>query len=121
MTDINRNGVQIKALNCICNINFNHYFTVVCRRLCHNLNDRAENISKFYCRHNELVSKFNVGLKSLLHQGLSETEFYDDLVYKFNKIRGMTDFSDQFRNSEFGIQNCELLYTLKYTSYMYGI
>ena len=32
---------------------------------------------------------------SLLHQGLSE--FYGDLVYKFKKIRGMTDFSDQFR------------------------
>ena len=24
-------------------------------------------------------------------------EFYGDLVYKFKKIRGMTDFSDQFR------------------------
>ena len=41
--------------------------------------------------------KINVGLKSLLHQGLSEPEFYGDLVYKFKKIRGMTDFSDQFR------------------------
>ena len=28
---------------------------------------------------------------------LSEPEFYGDLVYKFKKIRGMTDFSDQFR------------------------
>ena len=37
------------------------------------------------------------GLKSLLHQGLSEPEFYGDLVYKFKKIRGMADFSDQFR------------------------
>ena len=36
-------------------------------------------------------------LKSLLHQGLSEPEFYGDLVNKFKKIRGMTDFSDQFR------------------------
>ena len=53
--------------------------------------------SKFFRRYNEFVSKFNVGLKSLLHQGLSEPEFYDDLVYKFKKIRGMTDFSDQFR------------------------
>ena len=53
--------------------------------------------SKFYRRHNELVSKFNVGLKSLLQQGLSEPEFYGDLVYKFKKIRGMTDFSSQFR------------------------
>ena len=50
--------------------------------------------SKFYRRHYELISKFNVGLKSLLHQGLSEPEFYGDLVYKFKKIRGMTDFSD---------------------------
>ena len=39
--------------------------------------------SKFYRRHYELVSKFNVGLKTLLHQGLSEPEFYGDLVYKF--------------------------------------
>ena len=43
-----------------------------------------------------MISKFNVGLKSLLHQGLSEPEL-GDLVYKFKKIRGMTDFSDQFR------------------------
>ena len=32
--------------------------------------------SKFYRRHYELVSKFNVGLKIILHQGLSEPEFY---------------------------------------------
>ena len=53
--------------------------------------------SKFYRRHYELVSKFNVGLKTLLHQGLSEPEFYGDLVYKFKKIEGRADFSDQFR------------------------
>ena len=53
--------------------------------------------SKFYRRHYELVSKFNVGLKTLLHQGLSEPEFYGDLEYKFKKIVGRADFSDQFR------------------------
>ena len=53
--------------------------------------------SKFYRLHYELISKFNVGLKSLLHQGLSEPEFYGDLVYKFKKIKGRTDYSDQFR------------------------
>ena len=53
--------------------------------------------SKFYRRHYELIAKFNVGLKSLLQQGLSEPEFYGDLVYKFNKIVGRSDFSDQFR------------------------
>ena len=46
-----------------------------------------------------MISKFNVGLKSLLHQGLSELEFYGDLRYKFKKIRGMTDFYDQFRTN----------------------
>ena len=53
--------------------------------------------SKFYRRHYELVSKFNVGLKTLLHQGLSEPEFYGDLVYKFKKIVGRVDFCYQFR------------------------
>ena len=53
--------------------------------------------SIFYRRHYELVSKFSVGLKTLLHQGLSEPEFYGDLVYKFKKIVGRADFSDQFR------------------------
>ena len=41
--------------------------------------------SKFYRRHSDLVSKFNVGLKSLLQQDLAEPEFYGDLVYKFRK------------------------------------
>ena len=53
--------------------------------------------SKFYRIYYEMVSKFNVGLKTLLHQGLSELEFYGDLVYKFKKSIGMADFSDQFR------------------------
>ena len=34
--------------------------------------------SKFCRRHYELISKFNLGLKSLLHKGLSEPEFYGD-------------------------------------------
>ena len=48
---------------------------------------------KFYRRHHEKVSKFNVGLKSFLQQGLSEPEFYGSIVYKFKKIMGRTDFS----------------------------
>ena len=36
--------------------------------------------SKFYRRHFDIVSKYNVGLKTLLLQGLSEPEFYGDLV-----------------------------------------
>ena len=45
-----------------------------------------------------LVSKFIVGLKTLLHQGLSEPELYGDLVYKFKNIVGRADFSNQFKN-----------------------
>ena len=43
------------------------------------------------------INALNVGLKTLLHQGLSEPEFYGDLVYNFKKIVGRADFSDQFR------------------------
>ena len=53
--------------------------------------------SKLFRRHYELVSKFSVGLKTLWHQGLSEPEFYNDLVYKFKTIVGRADFSDQFK------------------------
>ena len=52
--------------------------------------------SKFNTHHSDLVSKFNVGLKSLLQQCLSEPEFYDDLVYKFRKIYACNDFSIKF-------------------------
>ena len=53
--------------------------------------------SKFYRGHYELFSKFNVGLKTLLHQGLSEPEFYGDLVYKLKKYVVKANFFDQFR------------------------
>ena len=53
--------------------------------------------SKFYRCHSDLVSKFNVGLKSFLQQGLSEPKFYGDLVYKFRKMYACNDFSTQFR------------------------
>ena len=52
--------------------------------------------SKFYRRYYDLISKFQVGLKSLLCQGLSEPDFYGDLVYKLKKIVGSNNFSAQF-------------------------
>ena len=42
--------------------------------------------SMVYRRHYELISKLNVVLKSLLNQGVSEPEFYGDLVYKFKRL-----------------------------------
>ena len=46
--------------------------------------------SKFYHRHSELIVKYNIGLKTLLKQGISEPIFYGDLVYtcKFKRIVG---------------------------------
>ena len=41
----------------------------------------CKTFSKFYRRYYDLISKFQVGLKSLLRQGLSEPDFYGDLVY----------------------------------------
>ena len=50
--------------------------------------------SKFYHRHSELVVKYNIGLKTLLQQGISEPIFYGDLVYKFKWIVGKLNQKD---------------------------
>ena len=52
--------------------------------------------SKLYRRYYDLISKFQVGLKSLLCHRLSEPEFYCNLVYKLKKIVGSNNFSAQF-------------------------
>ena len=56
----------------------------------------GKTFSKFYRRYYDLISKFQVGLKSLLRHGLSEPEFYGNLVYKLKKIVGSNNFSAQF-------------------------
>ena len=53
--------------------------------------------SKFYRRHFELIEKYHVSLKKLMQQGISNPEFYGDLVCKFKKIIGNPNFSDLFR------------------------
>ena len=53
--------------------------------------------SKFYRRHFDIVSKYIVRLKRLLQEGLSEPEFYGDLVYKFRKIISNNDFPYHFK------------------------
>ena len=51
---------------------------------------------KFHRQYYVLISKFQVGLKSHLRQGLSEPHFYGDLVFKLKKIVGSNNFSAQF-------------------------
>ena len=59
----------------------------------HRYHKLRKTFSKFYRRHYELISKYNVGLKTLLSEGLSEP----DLVYKLKKLKGRNDFSFPFR------------------------
>ena len=66
--------------------------------LTHGLSEhRRKAFSKFYRQHSELVEKHNVSLRKLLQQGISESEFYGDLVYRIRKIVGKSNFSEQFR------------------------
>ena len=43
------------------------------------------------------VENYNVSLRKLLQQGISEPEFYGDPVYRIRKIVGKSIFSEQFR------------------------
>ena len=54
--------------------------------------------SKSYRRHSALLEKYSVSLKTLLQQGISVPDFYGDLAYRFRKIVGKSNFSEQFRN-----------------------
>ena len=49
------------------------------------------------------MSKYNIGLRTLLLQGLSEPEFYGDLVYKFRKMISKNDFSFHFKKIGYNI------------------
>ena len=40
---------------------------------------------------------YNIRLKTFLQQDISEPIFYGDLVYKFKRIVGKPNFSDQFK------------------------
>ena len=55
---------------------------------------RIDNFALYFnCK---LAEKISDSIESLLRQGLSEPEFYDDLVYKLKKIIGSNNFSTQF-------------------------
>ena len=57
----------------------------------------AYNSYLIICRHSSLVEKYSDSLKTRLQQGILEPEFYGDLVYRFRKIVGKSNFSEQFR------------------------
>ena len=63
---------------------------------CYRYHKLHKTFSKFYRRYYDLISKLQVGLKSLLRQGLSEPDFYGDLVYKLKKNVDSYNFSVPF-------------------------
>ena len=75
----------------------NQFLTAKLLKQGYRFNKTRKAFSKFYHRHSELIVKYNPGLKTLLQQGISEPIFYCDLVYKFKRIVGKPNFSDQFK------------------------
>ena len=57
----------------------------------------CKEFSKFYRRHFEQIERYRVSLKKLMQQGICNSEFYGDLVYKFKTIIGNRNFSDLFK------------------------
>ena len=80
--------------------NRNLFLTATLTRYKYMYNKIRKAFSKFYHRHPELNVKYNIGLKTLLQQGISELKFYgeSDSVYKFKRIVGKPNFCDQFKN-----------------------
>ena len=52
---------------------------------------------KVYLRCSELIVKYDVGLKILLQQGISEPVFNGDLVYKIKRTIRKPSFPDLFK------------------------
>ena len=58
----------------------------------------ASRHKKFMCLYNLTTpSLWPIFLKTVLQQGISEPIFYGDLIYKFKRIVGKPNFSDQFK------------------------
>ena len=64
----------------------------------HRYHKLRKTLSKFYRRYYDLISKFQVGLKSLLRQGLSEPDFHGDLVYKWRRLLALIFFQRSLSN-----------------------
>ena len=74
--------------------NRNLFLTAKLLKKCYRYHKILKAFSKFYHRNSELIVKYNIGLKTLLQQGISEPIFYGDLVYKFKQIVGKPNFSN---------------------------
>ena len=78
-----RASSNVSDLNCR-----NKALTAKLLRQGYHYNKLRKTLSKFYRRHSGLVEKYNVSLRKLLQQGISEPEFYGDLVSRIRKLWG---------------------------------
>ena len=69
----------------------NLFLTAKLLKQCYRYHKIRKAFSKFYHRHSELIVKHNIWLKTILQL------LHGDLVYKFKRIVGKSDFSDQFK------------------------
>ena len=74
--------------------NRNNYFTSNLLKQGHRYHKLHQAFSKLNYQHSESIVKYNICLKTLLQQGISEPVLYGDLVYKFKRIVGKPHFSD---------------------------
>ena len=71
--------------------NRNKLLTQKLLKQCYWYHKLRKTFSKFYRRYYNLISRFQIGIKYLLRQGLLEPEFYCDYLYKLKKIVGSRD------------------------------
>ena len=95
-------GVYVSQLARVCSYvddfnNKNLFLTAKLLKQGYRYNKIRKTFPKFYHGHSELIVRYNIGLKTLLQQGISEPIFYGDLVYKFKRIVGKPNSSDQFK------------------------
>ena len=65
--------------------NRNLFLTAILLKQGYGYHKNRKAFSKFYHRHSELIVRYNIGLKTLLQQSISELIFYGDLVFKNSK------------------------------------
>ena len=102
------NGVGLQVLSTLCSARPLQYNNTAAWQTYLRYHKLRKTFSKLYRRYYALISKYNVGLKTLLGEGLSDPEFYGDLVYKFKKLIGRNDFSFSVQKNHNTLQTYRL-------------
>ena len=89
--------VSVLVLFFCCFVVYSTRRFVLCLTLCYVVLVFFSPFSIAITSHSALVQKYSVSLKTLPQQGISEPELYVDLVYRFRKNVGKSNFSEQFR------------------------